>query len=196
MRAGLLGRDVLELRTGPSAERATRRGEDQSVHLGGRPRAQTLCDRGVLGVDRDDLPGRGGVEEDVDQVAMFELGLGRPRVLSGEGREVAATRWYDGENGPSSETAKQAPAPCVTCGYFVPMSGVLRQVFGVCANEWSPSDGTVVSLDHGCGAHSEVDAPQPEPESSSPRSSAGAAISVWSWSWSLGGGSVAVSAAR
>lgn len=27
----------------------------------------------------------------------------------------------------------------------------------MCANEWSPSDGKVVSLDHGCGAHSEVD---------------------------------------
>lgn len=107
-------------------------------------------------------------DEDVDQVAVFELGLGRPRVLSGEGREVAATRWYDGENGPGSETAKQAPAPCATCGFFVPMSGVLRQVFGVCANEWSPSDGTVVSLDHGCGAHSEVDAPQPEPEKVDP----------------------------
>jgi hypothetical protein len=32
-------------------------------------------------------------------------------------------------------------------------------VFGVCANAWSPSDGQVVSLDHGCGAHSESDAP-------------------------------------
>ena len=29
-------------------------------------------------------------------------------------------------------------------------------VFGVCANEWSPDDGKVVSLDHGCGAHSET----------------------------------------
>ena len=28
-------------------------------------------------------------------------------------------------------------------------------MFGACANEWSPSDGLVVSLDHGCGAHSE-----------------------------------------
>ena len=32
----------------------------------------------------------------------------------------------------------------------------MRQVFGVCANEYSPSDGQVVSLDHGCGAHSEA----------------------------------------
>ncbi len=37
------------------------------------------------------------------------------------------------------------------------MAGALRRAFGVCANEWSPSDGRVVSLDHGCGAHSEVE---------------------------------------
>ena len=44
------------------------------------------------------------------------------------------------------------------------MAGALRSVFGVCANEWSPSDGCVVSRDHGCGAHSEVDMAAPEPE--------------------------------
>jgi hypothetical protein len=33
----------------------------------------------------------------------------------------------------------------------------------VCANEWSPSDGRVVTLDHGCGAHSETDMDHPEP---------------------------------
>ena len=103
-------------------------------------------------------------DEDVDQLAIFELGLGRPRVLSRLGREVAAQRWYDGTHGPRDPHAEQAPAPCRTCGYFVPMAGALRQVFGVCANEWSPSDGSVVSLDHGCGAHSEVDVEaRPEP---------------------------------
>ena len=98
-------------------------------------------------------------EEDVDQAAQWELGLGRKRVLSSEGREAAAQRWYDGEHGPSTPVAEQAPAPCSTCGFFVPMAGALRAVFGVCANEWSPSDGRVVSLDHGCGAHSETDVP-------------------------------------
>src|SRR4051794_12731555 len=96
-------------------------------------------------------------EEDVDQVALFELGLGRPRVLSREGREAAAQRWYDGSHGPHDPHAEQAPAQCRSCGYFVPMAGALRQVFGVCASEWSPFDGAVVSLDHGCGAHSEAD---------------------------------------
>ena len=103
-------------------------------------------------------------DEDVDAVALWELGLGRPRVLSLAGRDEAAQRWYDGEHGPRDPHAEQAPAQCTSCGYFVPMAGALRQVFGVCANQWSPSDGKVVSLDHGCGAHSELDVERrPEP---------------------------------
>ena len=58
---------------------------------------------------------------------------------------------------PDSELARKAPKPCSTCGYFVPMAGALRSVFGVCANEWSPADGSVVALSFGCGAHSEID---------------------------------------
>lgn len=101
-------------------------------------------------------------DEDVDQVAFFELGLGRKRVLSAEGREEAAQRWYDGDHGPTADVARKAPATCSTCGYFMPMAGVLRQQFGVCANDWSPADGKVVALDFGCGAHSEVDMEAPE----------------------------------
>ena len=44
----------------------------------------------------------------------------------------------------------------MTCGFLVPMAGSLGRVFGVCANEYAPDDGRVVSLDHGCGAHSEA----------------------------------------
>ena len=102
-------------------------------------------------------------DEEVDQLATFELGLGRKRVLSAEGREAAVQRWYEGEGGPHSEVAEKAPAPCSSCGYFVPMGGALRSFFGVCANAWSPSDGRVVSLDHGCGAHSEIDVEPPAP---------------------------------
>jgi hypothetical protein len=96
-------------------------------------------------------------EQDVDEVALWELGLGRRRVLSRDGREEAAQRWYDGSHGPHDPHAEQAAAECRSCGFFLPMAGALRGVFGVCANEWSPSDGQVVSLDHGCGAHSELD---------------------------------------
>ncbi|AIF40145.1 hypothetical protein HX89_03330 [Dermacoccus nishinomiyaensis] len=120
----------------------------------------------VLPYKEDDPRLEGGFEatgnEDVDQVAIFELGLGRARVLSAEGRDEAAQRWYDGENGPSSDVARKAPAPCATCGYFLPMAGVLRQQFGVCANDWSPADGKVVALDFGCGAHSEADMEAPQ----------------------------------
>lgn len=120
----------------------------------------------VLPYKDDDPRLEGGFEatgeEDVDAVAFFELGLGRKRVLSAEGREEAAQRWYDGDHGPGSDVARKAPAACATCGYFVPMAGVLRQQFGVCANDWSPADGKVVALDFGCGAHSEVDMQAPE----------------------------------
>lgn len=103
-------------------------------------------------------------DEEVDQVALFELGLGRLRVLSMDGRGAAASRWVDGPGGPLSEAAVKSLGKCRSCGYFVPMAGALRAVFGVCANEWSPSDGRVVTLDHGCGAHSETDAPARRPE--------------------------------
>ena len=103
-------------------------------------------------------------DEDVDEMALWELGLGRPRVLSAEGRDEAAQRWYDGAHGPTADIAVRAAARCTTCGVYLPMAGALRQTFGVCANEWSPSDGRVVSLDHGCGAHSELHVDHPEPE--------------------------------
>ena len=39
----------------------------------------------------------------------------------------------------------------------LPIGGRLGQAFGVCAHDLSPSDGHVVALDHGCGAHSDVE---------------------------------------
>ncbi|MDQ1294136.1 MAG: hypothetical protein QG608_2019 [Actinomycetota bacterium] len=96
-------------------------------------------------------------EDDEDRHRIWELGLGRPRVLGLEGRHDTATRWYSGEHGPTAPEALHASAACSTCGYFLPLAGTLRQVFGVCANRWSSSDGRVVSVDHGCGAHSETD---------------------------------------
>jgi hypothetical protein len=81
---------------------------------------------------------------------------GRSRVLSSVGREEASERWYSGEHGPRAPVAHAAPAPCVSCGFFVPLSGELGRIFGACANEYAPDDGQVVSADHGCGAHSEA----------------------------------------
>lgn len=98
--------------------------------------------------------------EDADQLVEFELGLGRSRVLSDEGRTSAYRRWYRGEGGPRNQATREAKANCATCGYFMHMGGSARQLFGVCANEWSAYDGKVVSMDHGCGSHSETDAPK------------------------------------
>jgi Protein of unknown function (DUF3027) len=80
----------------------------------------------------------------------------RGRVLSAIGRDTTAIRWYSSEHGPSTPLARAAPGPCATCGFLTPLAGPLGRVFGVCANEYAPDDGRVVSLDHGCGAHSEA----------------------------------------
>jgi hypothetical protein len=84
-----------------------------------------------------------------------DLGLGRPRVLSADGRADAAERWFDGDAGPGSPLAKQAPGRCADCGFLVLLAGDLGRGFGACANAMAPDDGRVVSLLHGCGAHSE-----------------------------------------
>ncbi len=85
-----------------------------------------------------------------------DLGLGRVRTLSVEGRDLAAQRWYDGDSGPEAPIAKSAPAACTTCGFLVRIAGPLSEMFGVCANGNANDDGRIVSFDHGCGAHSEV----------------------------------------
>jgi hypothetical protein len=85
-----------------------------------------------------------------------ELGLGRVRTLSVEGRDLAAQRWYDGLGGPDSPLAQAAPESCRSCGFLVRIAGPLADSFGVCANGDANDDGRVVSFDHGCGAHSEV----------------------------------------
>jgi hypothetical protein len=87
---------------------------------------------------------------------VAELGLGRERVLSAEGRAEAAQRWLAGEGGPDNLLSRLAPDVCETCGFFVRLQGTLGTLFGICANAFSVSEGTVVSVDHVCGAHSNV----------------------------------------
>jgi hypothetical protein len=94
-------------------------------------------------------------QEQIRAVAR-DLGLGRVRTLSLEGRELAAQRWYDGDGGPGSPLAEAAPDACTTCGFLLRIAGPLSELFGVCANGNANDDGRIVSFDHGCGAHSEV----------------------------------------
>lgn len=90
-----------------------------------------------------------------------ELGMRRARVLSRYGLHTAADRWEEAF-GAKTPMAQAAPATCVTCGFLTLLPGSLGQAFGVCANEFSPADGRVVSLAYGCGAHSEA-AVMPKP---------------------------------
>nr|WP_206327637.1 DUF3027 domain-containing protein [Streptomyces sp. S3(2020)] len=84
-----------------------------------------------------------------------ELGMRRARVLSRYGLHTAADRW-DESYGAKTPMAQAAPATCVSCGFLQPIGGSLGQAFGVCANEFAPADGRVVSLSYGCGGHSEA----------------------------------------
>ncbi|NBY51351.1 MAG: DUF3027 domain-containing protein [Actinobacteria bacterium] len=95
-------------------------------------------------------------DEELDLHELFELGAGRLRVLSIEGRDQAAKRWIEGDRGPNAPIAQYAPKNCGSCGFYLPIAGSFRQAFGVCANAISPEDARVVSVNHGCGAHSEA----------------------------------------
>jgi hypothetical protein len=127
----------------------------------------------VLPTAADDprlVPGYAGVgpHDDTDDVDTFDalvsdMWLGRPRVLSEYGRVEAADRWYDGDHGPQAPIARAADLHCASCGFLTLMRGSLSRVFGICANEYAPDDGRVVSFDHGCGAHSEALVAQTEP---------------------------------
>ncbi|NUP37789.1 MAG: DUF3027 domain-containing protein [Streptomyces sp.] len=107
------------------------------------------------------VPSRGSIASVAE-----ELGMRRARVLSRYGLHVAADRWEE-SYGAKTPMAQAAPASCVSCGFLQPIGGSLGQAFGVCANEFSPADGRVVSLAYGCGGHSEA-AVMPKPPQPAP----------------------------
>lgn len=96
-------------------------------------------------------------DPDLDEVAG-ELGLGRRWLMSPVGRAEAAERWHEGDHGPDSAMARSTKRVCRDCGFYVPLTGSLGTVFGVCCNEMS-ADGHVVDMAYGCGAHSDTPAP-------------------------------------
>lgn len=89
-----------------------------------------------------------------------KLALWRERILSPYGKTETTKRWMKNRVGPRSKTKKIAKDICINCGYFVPLSGCLGQGFGACTNAFSPNDGNVVSINNGCGSHSETSVPQ------------------------------------
>ena len=115
----------------------------------------------VVAGEGNDPEAAATAQSDVDD-AVEEFDLSRRHVMSPLGRSQTAKRWYEGPRGPKSLSTKTAGGhTCATCGFFVPLKGELNLLFGVCANKWSPDDGRVVSLDHGCGEHSEIEPPEP-----------------------------------
>lgn len=90
------------------------------------------------------------------RIVASELGMGRERVMSADGRAEAVARWDAGAFGPSSAMARSAPGPCGTCGFWLPLAGSLRLRVGACGNMYAPADGRVVTADYGCGAHSQA----------------------------------------
>ena len=112
------------------------------------------------GADRPRRPAhRAGLRASDDpavEAVAFELGLGRERVMSREGRLDAAERWYLGEGGPEPRwpgRRRRIAAPARSCcrwpDRWPPASASA-------ATRSPPVDGRVVSVEYGCGAHSEA----------------------------------------
>ncbi len=105
----------------------------------------------VAGMAENDVP----EFDDELRPPQWEIGLGRVRILSPQGRRDAAQRWYR-EAGPRAASNRTGDLQCATCGFLVLIGGPLGQGFGACANGYSPADGRIVALNFGCGAHSEM----------------------------------------
>ena len=105
------------------------------------------------------VPGFMGTGDPLIDDTAVQVGLGRRRVLSAEGRDEAAQRWHDGDHGPAAPMARATKRVCRDCGFMVPLAGGLGSMFGVCCNALS-ADGRVVDFFYGCGAHSDTPAPQ------------------------------------
>ncbi|MFL6110584.1 MAG: DUF3027 domain-containing protein, partial [Catenulispora sp.] len=99
-----------------------------------QPMQHEIGNRTYIVADVDPLDA--DAKTQVREVAK-DLGLGRVRTLSPEGRDLAAQRWYDGEQGPDVPLAQSAPGRCVGCGFMVRLAGPLSEMFGVCANEFA-----------------------------------------------------------
>ncbi|MGW2518766.1 DUF3027 domain-containing protein [Streptomyces sp. NPDC001617] len=159
----LLPTDAEDLRLEPGYS-----GEDEP------PPASPVSEEMAELVEAEDAEVTGGTPANLPVVPLRgtiaavaeELGMRRARVLSRYGLHVAADRWEE-SYGAKTPMAQAAPASCVSCGFLQPIGGSLGQAFGVCANEFSPADGHVVSLAYGCGGHSEA-AVMPKPPQPAP----------------------------
>ncbi|MDR0788833.1 MAG: DUF3027 domain-containing protein [Bifidobacteriaceae bacterium] len=79
------------------------------------------------------------------------------RIITNQSLKSTLNKWYEGRRGPNSISSSISSENCSTCAYFVKLDGKFGDKFGVCFNTYSSDEGSVISNDHGCGAHSETD---------------------------------------
>ena len=105
----------------------------------------------------------------IRQVAQ-DLGLGRVRTLSVEGRDARRPALVRRRRRPRLAAGPvRARTTAAAAASWSASPARSPTCFGVCANGDANDDGRVVSTDHGCGAHSEVrlakkHEPQPLPD--------------------------------
>ena len=107
---------------------------------------------GYTGADEDRPP-----TEDPPVEVVYELGLGRARVLSPIGRDDAADRWYTGDARPAApRSPRRRRRSARPAGSWSLLGGPLRPDVRRLRQRVLPERRQVVSVDHGCGAHSEA----------------------------------------
>ncbi|MFV0287544.1 MAG: DUF3027 domain-containing protein [Demequina sp.] len=95
-------------------------------------------------------------DDEADEVAIWEFGLGRERVLGPVGRDEAFERWNQRAQDLHLASTRSATPSGAVGEFVIPLSGAMRLHFGVCANKWCPFDGTVVPVDHECGGQQQA----------------------------------------
>ena len=69
-------------------------------------------------------------DEEVDELAVYELGLGPQARAVGRGARGGRPALVRGRARPALPgVAEKAPAPCSSCGFFLPMAGALAGFF-------------------------------------------------------------------
>ena len=94
---------------------------------------------------------------------LWELGLGRVRVLSVEGRGKPPNVGRMATTVPNSPIAKAATDQCSTCGFLVVMNSPLGRAFRTVREQFSPSMARFVTRS-GAAPHGEAE-PEPPPVS-------------------------------
>ncbi|GBL28545.1 uncharacterized protein Mb0901 [Actinomycetota bacterium] len=86
------------------------------------------------------VPGQSALphDEDLDTAMAVELGFGRARVMSIEGRDQAAKRWYDGDRGPQAPLAQAHLSHVIHADSFFPSQAHCAQPLACAQMQFPP----------------------------------------------------------